>query len=133
MRKTDASFCLMETVTLSTSFIPFIILHFSYVFMQNVLIFVATLSPSPQTLCLSHTHSLSVSPVVRLSSPLSPSHIKMHGNHFWIIIDYNKVLWQTLLFYFKRAEHNKSLVHTWFIFIDPGVEWCHLCITWPIV
>jgi len=52
-------FVLRETVTLSTLFIPFIILHFRYVFM-HVLIFVLMLSLSPQTLCLLHILSLSL-------------------------------------------------------------------------
>ncbi len=53
-----------------------------------VLIFVLTLSPSPQMLCLSHTLSLCLS-VSLLSCPLFLSHIKMHSNLFSLIIDYN--------------------------------------------
>ncbi len=53
--------------------------HFAFLLCvyADMLIFVPTLPPSPQTLCLSHTHSLSVS-----LSPLSSSHIKTHGNLF---------------------------------------------------
>jgi len=44
-----------------------------------------------------------------LSSPLSLSHIKIYGNLFSLIIDYNKVIWQTSLFHLKRAEHSNYL------------------------
>ncbi len=67
---------LTETVTLLTPFIVLIMLHFCY-----VVIFVLTLSPFLQTLCLSLILSLGLSSS-QLSSRLSPSHIKMHGNLF---------------------------------------------------
>ncbi len=106
MRKTDVSFCLTEMVTLSTPFILLIILHFCYVFMQMSWSLYWCYLP-PHRRSASHAHSLPVSPLVS-SLPLFLSHIKMHGNLFWIIIDYNKVLWRTSLFHLKRAEHNKT-------------------------
>ncbi len=54
----------------------------------NVSIFAPALSPSLQTLCLSLTLSLSVSLLVS-SLPLFLCHIKMHGNLFSVIIDWN--------------------------------------------
>jgi hypothetical protein len=63
-KETDVLFCLTERVTSLTPFILFIILHFHNVFMQMFWSLYRCYIPSSQTLWLSHTHSLYVSPLV---------------------------------------------------------------------
>jgi hypothetical protein len=84
---------IVVAISLSTSFILLVALHFFAYVYANLLLFVPMLPPSLQALCLSHTLCLYLS-VSLLSFPPLPSHIKtkIPWQPFPFIIDCNKVI-----------------------------------------
>jgi hypothetical protein len=72
--------------------------------------FIADAIPHFQLCCVSHTHSLSFClSAVLLSSPHQLFDIKNLVIHFHLIIDLNKLIRTTLLFYLEVAHNNISM------------------------
>jgi hypothetical protein len=108
-----------EAITLSTSFILLIALHFCYVFMLICQSLYQCYLPLLRH-SASHKFSLSLSPrLLALFSSFSVTH-KNPWQPFPFIIDPNKVIWQTTLFHLKGWTQYTVLPP---LPMDFGINW----------